>query len=48
MSMLALTRISLAINEAMAECVCTECRPLSLLTTAGERAAIQPFVYNEI
>jgi hypothetical protein len=48
MSMLSLNRISLAINQAMAECVCTEHRPLSLLTTTGERAGIQPFVYNEI
>jgi hypothetical protein len=48
MSLLSLNRISLAINEAMVECVCTEQRPLSLLTTGCERAAIQPFVYNGI
>jgi hypothetical protein len=46
--MLALTRISLAINKAMAECVCTDRRPLSLLTATGERAGIQPHIYNEI
>jgi len=48
MSMLTLNRISLAINEAMVECVCAEQRPLSLLTTDGERAQIQPFIYNDI
>ncbi|MFL6694517.1 MAG: hypothetical protein ACJ8GO_16340 [Ramlibacter sp.] len=48
MSLLTLNRISLAINEAMVECVCTEQRPLSLLTTDCERAQIQPFIYNAI
>lgn len=48
MSQLALTHMTSAINEAMVECVCIERRPLSLLTTTGERAGIQPFVYNDI
>ena len=48
MSQLALPQLTDAINEAMVECVCTEQRPLSLLTTTGERAGIQPFVYNDI
>ena len=48
MSHLALPQLTDALNEAMVECVCIERRPLSLLTTTGERAGIQPFVYNDI
>lgn len=48
MSKLALPQLTQAINEAMVECVCDERRPLSLLTSDGDRAAIQPFIYNEI
>ncbi|WP_427913444.1 hypothetical protein ACPWT1_00240 [Ramlibacter sp. MMS24-I3-19] len=48
MSMIALSQVSSAINHAMVECVCEDRRPLSLLTPTGDRAAIQPFIYNEI
>lgn len=48
MTRLTLPQVTDAIHRAMVECVCIDRRPLSLLTDTGERAGIQPFVYNEI
>jgi hypothetical protein len=39
-------RIRLAVNIAQSECVCQLHLSVCLLTDAGDRAGIQPFVYE--
>lgn len=43
---LAVEAIQLAVNVAQSECVCHMHLPLCLLTGSGERASMQPFLYE--
>jgi hypothetical protein len=43
---LSVETIRMAVNIAQSECVCQLHLGLCLLTDAGERAGIQPFVYE--
>ncbi|MBA2961939.1 MULTISPECIES: hypothetical protein [Ramlibacter] len=43
---LSVEAIRLAVNVAQAECICQVHLRVCLLTEAGERAGIQPFLYE--
>jgi hypothetical protein len=43
---LALDAIRLAVNVAQSECICQVHWSVCLLTDAGDRAGIQPFLYE--
>ena len=43
---LSVEAIQLAVNVAQSECICHMHWPVCVLTGSGERASIQPFLYE--